>query len=297
MNGLNIAFSLRLSIRPSPSLRVKRLVRRIIDHRRNFRRASAAGGRALRCGSGRPDGPYWSRSPRTIQFPPFTALLVRRAVFQEVGGLDEVFESYLEDVEFGLRCASRRYTGMYEPRAVATHLGSATLGRWNPITVRNIARNQVLLVARHYDRAIALRRFGWAIAVSQLCGEWSRFDMAPDAAWIGGKLDGLRLFRLCRGRGHPHVPEYSGRASGRSGMFKSSTGFDWYWRIYLTSHSAGSTIEMPGIVVVTYNSADVIDSCLDACLRLTEDTVVLLLTTHLSMGPFRESVQSRPAWG
>ena len=194
--------------------------------------AVCRGGCALRCGSGRADGPYWSRS-RTIQFPPFTAVLVRRAVFQEVGGLDEMFESYLEDVEFGLRCASRRYTGVYEPRAVATHLGSATLGRWNPTTVRNIARNQVLLVARHYD-ATALRRFGWAIAVSHVLWGVVALRHGAGAAWIGGKLDGLRMFRLCRGAGHPRVQEVL-RASERTLRdVQTSTGLDWYWRIYLT---------------------------------------------------------------
>ena len=98
--------------------------------------AVCRGGCALRCGAGRPDGPYWSHA-RSIQFAPFTAVLIRRGVYKAVGGLDETFESYLEDVEFGLRCASRRYTGMYEPGAIATTgSGSATLGRWNPVTVK-----------------------------------------------------------------------------------------------------------------------------------------------------------------
>jgi GT2 family glycosyltransferase len=193
--------------------------------------ALCRGGCALRCGAGRCDGPYWSHS-RAIQFAPFTAILVRRAVFQELGGLDEMFESYLEDVEFGLRCASRRYTGVYEPRAVATHLGSATLGRWNSTTVRNIARNQVLLIARHYDAA-TLWRFGWAIAVSQLLWGVVALRHGAGAAWIGGKLDGLRMFRLCRGAGHPRVREVLLASERALRDVQSSTGFDWYWRLYL----------------------------------------------------------------
>ena len=34
-----------------------------------------------------------------------TAALFRRTLFDEVGLLDEAFESHLEDVDFGLRCA------------------------------------------------------------------------------------------------------------------------------------------------------------------------------------------------
>ena len=103
----------------------------------------------------------------------FTAVLLRKSDFLHVGGLDEGFESYLEDVDFGLRCASFGYTGVYEPAAVAIHRGSATLGEWHPQTVRNIARNQLLLVARHYDTG-SLLRFGWSIAVAQLLWGWSR---------------------------------------------------------------------------------------------------------------------------
>jgi GT2 family glycosyltransferase len=193
--------------------------------------AVCRGGCALRCGAGRPDGPYWSQA-LPIQFAPFTAVLIRRSVFKEVGGLDETFESYLEDVEFGLRCASRRYTGMYEPRAIATHLGSATLGRWNPVTVRNIARNQVLLIARHFDRA-TLWKFGWPIAVSQALWGLVALRQGAGAAWFGGKLDGLRKFRLCRGAGHPRMPEILRASESTLRDVQAATGFDLYWRLYL----------------------------------------------------------------
>src|SRR5215217_3030905 len=33
---------------------------------------------------------------------------------------------------------------------------------------------------------------------------------------------------------------------------------------------------MPGIVVVTFNSADVIDGCLDACLRVKDGSIVVV---------------------
>ena len=54
----------------------------------------------------------------------------------KVGLLAESFESYLEDVDFGLRCRSAGLAGLYVPKAIAWHRGSATLGRWHPDTVR-----------------------------------------------------------------------------------------------------------------------------------------------------------------
>jgi len=66
--------------------------------------AISRGGCAWRCGSGRPDGPVWNQL-RRIRMAPMTAALFRRSLFKEIGGLDERFESYLEDVDFGIRCA------------------------------------------------------------------------------------------------------------------------------------------------------------------------------------------------
>ena len=59
---------------------------------------------AARCGAGQSDGAVWNL-PRQIRFAPMTAALFRSSLFHEVGGLDEDFGSYMEDVEFGIRCA------------------------------------------------------------------------------------------------------------------------------------------------------------------------------------------------
>jgi GT2 family glycosyltransferase len=192
--------------------------------------AICRGGCALRCGAGRPDGPFWNLQ-RRIQFAPFTAILVRCSVFRAVGGLDEEFESYLEDVDFGLRCASNGYTGVYLPAAVARHAGSATLGPWNPATVRNIARNQVLLVARHYDRNMLLR-FGWPIAVAQLLWGVTAIRRGAAMAWLEGKWSGVRLFRSVRGSGAPHLIHVIRESERLIREVQSESGFDRYWRLY-----------------------------------------------------------------
>src|ERR1039457_5603324 len=99
------------------------------------------GATAWRCGAGQPDAPAFDQ-PRDIASPPWTAVLYRAEVFRQVGLLEESFESYLEDVDFGLRCAAQRITGRYVPDARAVHLGSAALGRWHPETVRRMDRIQ-----------------------------------------------------------------------------------------------------------------------------------------------------------
>src|SRR5262245_59011647 len=103
---------------------------------------------AWRMGQSRVDGPEFSQS-RTILMAPATAALFRSELFKRAGRFDDAFESYLEDVDFGLRCALQGFRGVYVPDAIAYHHGSASLGRWSPDVVRRIARNQVFLVAKH----------------------------------------------------------------------------------------------------------------------------------------------------
>ena len=130
-----------------------------------------------------------------IAIAPATACLFRRDTLAQLGGFDESFGSYLEDVELGFRCLRRSFTGVYVPDALAWHHGSATLGRWNPRVVRLISRNQLLLVARHFDRAL-FRSCLWPIVAGQLLWGLVALRHGRALAWLAGKIDGLRGFRL-----------------------------------------------------------------------------------------------------
>jgi GT2 family glycosyltransferase len=132
-------------------------------------------------------------NPEPIAIAPGTACLFRRELLERLGGFDETFGSYLEDVDLGLRCLREGFTGVYVPAALAWHHGSATWGRWNPRTVRAISRNQVLLVARHYDRALLGSCF-WPIMAGQLLWGVLALRHGAGLAWAAGKWEGLRHF-------------------------------------------------------------------------------------------------------
>jgi GT2 family glycosyltransferase len=144
---------------------------------------------ANRCGFGQPDAPLWNQ-PRRIRFAPMTAAVFRKQLFTELGGLDESFGSYMEDVEFGLRCALAGRDGVYVPEAVAYHQGSATLGAWNKTTVWRMARNQVLLAAKHLR---AQPR--WPVVAGQLLWGIVALRHGRGLAWLSGRLAGLREAR------------------------------------------------------------------------------------------------------
>lgn len=183
-----------------------------------------------RAGSGRGDGPLWNQ-PRAVQLAPFTATLFRRELFDRAGLLDESFESYLEDVDFGLRCALAGCAGWYEPRAVAVHAGSATLGVWNRHTVRRIARNQLLLVARHYPPGW-IRRYGWPVLVAQLLWGLLAMRHGAGAAWCAGKWQGIAALRRSPRRVVPHLDEVLRASEDELRTLQQATGFDWLWRLY-----------------------------------------------------------------
>jgi GT2 family glycosyltransferase len=189
--------------------------------------AIARSGAALRCGHGCPDGPLWSEA-RVSHFVPFTAVLFRRALFERVGFLDEQFESYLEDVDFGLRCAAAGLAGAYEPDAVAFHIGSATLGAWHPATVRRIARNQALIAAKHLRGGPR-----WPVMAGQLLWGLVAVRHARGFAYIRGKIEGLRLARgIASVTGWGKVGDILTDSEQQIRRLQQLTGFDWYWKMY-----------------------------------------------------------------
>lgn len=150
------------------------------------------GGAALRCGHGLPDGPAW-QAERRILFAPLTATLVRRGLCR----LDEAFGSYLEDIDLCLRLNLAGHSLWYAPRALARHHGSATDGAWSGRMVTQIARNQVLLAARHFP-GDWWRREAWAMLVAQTLWGLAAARHGRTLAWLRGKWLGLGAWRTCR---------------------------------------------------------------------------------------------------
>ena len=61
-------------------------------------------------------------------FSPCAAAMYRRSVLLEVGGFDEDFFCYVEDVDLGFRLRLAGHKAMHVPDAVVHHVGSATTG-------------------------------------------------------------------------------------------------------------------------------------------------------------------------
>lgn len=66
---------------------------------------------------------------REFQIVTAACLLIRRAVFEEVGGFDEGYVNGFEDADLCLKVRERGYAVVYQPRSVVLHLESQTPGR------------------------------------------------------------------------------------------------------------------------------------------------------------------------
>jgi GT2 family glycosyltransferase len=182
-----------------------------------------------------------------IAIAPGTACIFRRDVLNRLDGFDERYGSYLEDVDLGLRCLREGLTGVYIPDAVAWHHGSATLGRWNPQVVRLISRNQLMLVARHYDRAL-FRSCFWPIVAGQVLWGLVALRHGRALAWISGKVEGLRGFRLEA----PASPQSSAKLrafllDSESEIRRRATGPYWRWYFRLVAEA-----DRPGVTTAAH---------------------------------------------
>lgn len=79
------------------------------------------------------------------------AAIYRQSAVAAVGGFDEQFHAYCEDVDWSFRARLAGYRCSFVPAAVAYHIGSASLGpRLSRFSLYQNWRNQIWVVAKDY---------------------------------------------------------------------------------------------------------------------------------------------------
>jgi len=104
-----------------------------------------------------------------VEQPAGAFLMVRRTVWQELGGFDEAFYPlWFEDVDFCRRAVDRGLRWYYEPRAVAKHTGAHSISSL-PVQLRRFYWYRSLLKysARHF-RPRAFRGVCLAVAAGSV---------------------------------------------------------------------------------------------------------------------------------
>jgi GT2 family glycosyltransferase len=93
------------------------------------------------------------------------AAVYRREAVLALGGFDERFFAYMEDVDLGLRLRLAGWRCAWEPRAVARHAGSGSGDQLARPVAAWAQRNTLLLVAKAFPLRwlpfVAYRQLGW----------------------------------------------------------------------------------------------------------------------------------------
>jgi GT2 family glycosyltransferase len=191
---------------------------------------------AWRSGYGKPDGPVWS-TRRRVHSAPMTAALFHHSVFDQIGLLETRFESYYEDVDFGIRCALANLSGIYEPAAIATHMSKTTLGKSSYRVYFLSARNQVLILAKYYS-AKTLLRFAWPILVGQLLSLLAAARHRNFIAALCGKWAALKLWKHFRTTTDSvkrrQIESAFSHSEWEIRSLQKQVGFDPYWKLYFS---------------------------------------------------------------
>lgn len=161
--------------------------------------ALTADGRAIETGAGQAQSPAWLHG-REVFGVCGAACLLRRELFAELGGYDESYVSFYEDVDLNVRgqIAGRRFA--YVPEAVVWHAGNASwqvgFERPGAENARLVARNRIATQAKFMPATALPRILAVEVGALARAARQRRF-----LATLRGKLEGLaRLPRSLRER-------------------------------------------------------------------------------------------------
>ncbi len=152
--------------------------------------ALRADGRALEQGAGEEQSARFLR-PREVFGVCGAACLLRRELFDELGGYDESYFAFYEDVDLNVRARVAGWRFAYVPEAVVWHVGNASWqaeaprpGAWN---ARLVARNRLATQAKFVPARALLRIV--AVEAGSLARAARQHRLG---ATLRGKLEGLR---------------------------------------------------------------------------------------------------------
>jgi GT2 family glycosyltransferase len=151
--------------------------------------ALTADGRAFEMGAGQAQEERWLRE-REIFGVCGAACLLRRELFAELGGYDESYFSFYEDVDLNVRARIAGLRFSYVPEAVVWHAGNASwqagFERPGAENARLVARNRIVTQARFMPAAELPR-----ITVVEAGALARATRLGRLRATLRGKLEGL----------------------------------------------------------------------------------------------------------
>ena len=102
-------------------------------------------------------GPEEDRGPQVVDYVEGACMLVRQESFEDVGGLDEGYFMYAEEVDWCYAMRRKGWQVWYQPAAKVIHLGGGSSHSRRPQREGDLYRSRVQFFRKHYgDRAARL---------------------------------------------------------------------------------------------------------------------------------------------
>ncbi|MDM8532211.1 glycosyltransferase family 2 protein [Anaerolineales bacterium HSG25] len=95
-------------------------------------------------------GPEDERGPQRVDYVEGACMLVRREAFQQVGGMDEGYFMYAEEVDWCFSLQTGGWQVWYQPESKVTHLGGASSSGRRTKREGDLYRSRVRFFRKHY---------------------------------------------------------------------------------------------------------------------------------------------------
>ncbi|MBA2407666.1 MAG: glycosyltransferase family 2 protein [Chitinophagales bacterium] len=87
--------------------------------------------------------------PAEIFWTSGACMIVRKKIFEQLGGLDANFFAHMEEIDFCWRLKNAGYKNMYCPHSMVYHLGGGSLAHGNPLKTYLNFRNNLLMMSKN----------------------------------------------------------------------------------------------------------------------------------------------------
>jgi N-acetylglucosaminyl-diphospho-decaprenol L-rhamnosyltransferase len=121
----------------------------------------------------------WDRTtPRVVDWVSGACMLVRRTALEEVGGFDERFPLYAEELDMATRLGEAGWEVLFTPEIEVLHEGAVSTGR---------SRSSLLMHSRSVYRYYAKHRaHGWRRVTLPFA--WAVLRARAEIAWVRGRF-------------------------------------------------------------------------------------------------------------
>lgn len=93
------------------------------------------------------------------------SVIIRKKLYKKVGGFDESYFMYYEDVDLSLRFKRMGYEILYEPKSVVYHIHSASSVEWSPLFVYNVEKNRLATLLKHFPLKVFIIELFWYLVL------------------------------------------------------------------------------------------------------------------------------------